>query len=210
MIHKYNLMIRNIIFDLGGVLIDWQPEQMYKKIIPDEQQRKWFLDTVCTMEWNEHQDGGRMIQEANNELLIQFPEHKELILAYYQRWEEMLVGPIQPTVDIFNTLKKSGNYNIYALTNWSAETFPRALELFEFLHWFDGRVVSGEEKTRKPYKKIYDIILSRFSLIPQETIFIDDNKKNIEAAKEVGINCIHFLSPQQLTQELKERNILLN
>jgi 2-haloacid dehalogenase len=203
-------MIDTIIFDLGGVLIDWQPDHMYKKIIKDEQQRKWFLETICTMEWNEQQDGGRTIQEANNELITQYPEHRELILAYYDRWEEMLVGPILPTVELFKNIKSSGKYKLYALTNWSAETFPRALELFDFLHWFDGRVVSGEEKTRKPYKEIYDIILNRFSLSPQKTLFIDDNIKNINAAKEIGINCIHFSSPEQLTEELKNKNIFIN
>ena len=203
-------MIDTIIFDLGGVLIDWQPDHMYKKIIKDEQQRKWFLETICTMEWNEQQDGGRTIQEANNELITQYPEHRELILAYYDRWEEMLVGPILPTVELFKNIKSSGKYKLYALTNWSAETFPRALELFDFLHWFDGRVVSGEEKTRKPYKEIYDIILNRFSLSPQKTLFIDDNIKNINTAKEIGINCIHFSSPEQLTEELKNKNIFIN
>lgn len=203
-------MIDTIIFDLGGVLIDWQPDHMYKKIIKDEQQRKWFLETICTMEWNEQQDGGRTIQEANNELITQYPEHRELILAYYERWEEMLVGPILPTVELFKNIKSSGKYKLYALTNWSAETFPRALELFDFLHWFDGRVVSGEEKTRKPYKEIYNIILNRFSLSPQKTLFIDDNIKNINAAKEIGINCIHFSSPEQLTEELKNKNIFIN
>jgi len=203
-------MIDTIIFDLGGVLIDWQPDHLYKKIIKDEQQRKWFLETICTMEWNEQQDGGRTIQEANNELITQYPEHRELILAYYDRWEEMLVGPILPTVELFKNIKSSGKYKLYALTNWSAETFPRALELFDFLHWFDGCVVSGEEKTRKPYKEIYDIILNRFSLSPQKTLFIDDNIKNINAAKEIGINCIHFSSPEQLTEELKNKNIFIN
>ena len=203
-------MIDTIIFDLGGVLIDWQPDHMYKKIIKDEQQRKWFLETICTMEWNEQQDGGRTIQEANNVLITQYPEHRELILAYYERWEEMLVGPILPTVELFKNIKSSGKYKLYALTNWSAETFPRALELFDFLHWFDGRVVSGEEKTRKPYKEIYDIILNRFSLSPQKTLFIDDNIKNINAAKEIGINCIHFSSPEQLTEELKNKNIFIS
>lgn len=203
-------MIDTIIFDLGGVLIDWQPDHMYKKIIKDEQQRKWFLETICTMEWNEQQDGGRTIQEANKELITQYPEHRELILAYYERWEEMLIGPILPTVELFKNIKSSGKYKLYALTNWSAETFPRALELFDFLHWFDGRVVSGEEKTRKPYKEIYDIILNRFSLSPQKTLFIDDNIKNINAAKEIGINCIHFSSPEQLTEELKNKNIFIN
>ena len=120
----------------------------------------------------------------------------------------MLKGPIQGTVDIFKSLKQKDRYKIYALTNWSAETFPRALELFDFLHWFDGRVVSGEEKTRKPFKEIYDIILKRFDLIPAQTIFIDDNIRNIEPAASAGIISFHFQSPEQLRKELLDQKIL--
>ena len=200
--------INNIIFDLGGVLIDWNPDYMYKKIIQDENQRKWFLENICTSDWNEAQDGGRSIEEANELLIQSFPEYKELILAYYTRWEEMLNGPIVGTVDIFRSLKSQNKHGIYALTNWSAETFPRALELFDFLHWFDGRVVSGAEKTRKPFKEIYDIIINRFDLIPTETLFIDDNLRNIQAAQALGIVSIHFQSPEQLRKELIKHKIL--
>lgn len=200
--------INNIIFDLGGVLIDWNPDYMYKKILQDENQRKWFLENICTSDWNEAQDGGRSINEANELLIKSFPEYKDLILAYYSRWEEMLNGPIVGTVDIFRSLKSQNKHGIYALTNWSAETFPRALELFDFLHWFDGRVVSGEEKTRKPFKEIYDIIINRFDLIPTETLFIDDNLRNIQAAQALGIVSIHFQSPEQLRKELMEHKIL--
>ncbi len=200
--------IKNIIFDLGGVLIDWNPDYMYKKIIPDQDQRKWFLENICTLDWNEAQDGGRLIKEANELLINQHPEYKELILAYYSRWEEMLSGSISGTVDIFKELKTNKKHGIYALTNWSAETFPRALEIFDFLHWFDGRVVSGEENTRKPHKEIYDIILNRFNLTPKSTVFIDDNLRNIKAAEELGIVTIHFQSPEQLRKSLQEKNIL--
>ena len=200
--------ISNIIFDLGGVLIDWNPDYMYKKIIQDENQRKWFLENICTSDWNEAQDGGRSINEANELLIKSFPEYKELILAYYARWEEMLNGSIKGTVEILRTLKSQQKHGIYALTNWSAETFPRALELFDFLHWFDGRVVSGEEKTRKPFKEIYDIIINRFDLIPTETVFIDDNPRNIQAAQSLGIISIHFQSPEQLRKELIDLNVL--
>ena len=200
--------INNIIFDLGGVLIDWNPNYMYKKLIQDDEKRKWFLENICTSDWNEEQDGGRLIAEANNLLIEAFPEYKDWILAYYERWEEMLNGPIHGTVEVFKKIKDQKNHNIYALTNWSAETFPKALQIFDFLHWFDGRVVSGEEMTRKPYKDIYDIILSRFNIIPEQTLFIDDNLKNIKAAKELGIHCIHFKSPEQLKEELYNYGIL--
>lgn len=200
--------IKNIIFDLGGVLIDWNPEYMYKKLIEDEEKRRWFLNTICTSDWNEQQDGGRLIKEANEELIQQYPAYKEWIIAYYDRWEEMLNGPIHGTVEVFKEIKKNNNHKIYALTNWSAETFPKALQLFDFLHWFDGRVVSGEEMTRKPFKDIYDIVLSRFGLLPDNTLFIDDNIKNIIAARELGIHCIHFHSPEKLREELLEYLVL--
>jgi 2-haloacid dehalogenase len=200
--------ISNIIFDLGGVLIDWSPDYMYQKLIPEPQAQKLFLETICTLDWNEQQDGGRLIAEANLELISKFPQHRALIEAFYERWEEMLGGPIQPTVELFRQLKASKLFGLYALTNWSAETFPRALELFDFLHWFDGRIVSGEEKTRKPFKEIYDLTLSRFNLVATETLFIDDNLRNIKAAAELGIVTHHFLSPEGLEIDLKRLGLL--
>lgn len=200
--------IKNIIFDLGGVLIDWNPEYMYKKIITDDNERKYFLENICTMSWNEEQDGGRSIQEANDLLISLYPDKSAYILAFYQRWEEMLNGPIEGTVEVLRLLKSNNKHNIYALTNWSAETFPRALELFDFLHWFDGRIVSGEENTRKPFKEIYDLTLSRFNIEAAETLFIDDNIRNIKAAEACGIECIHFQSSAQLLNELKTRAII--
>jgi 2-haloacid dehalogenase len=201
-------IIKNIIFDLGGVLIDWNPHYMYKKIIADDVERNWFIDNICTLDWNEKQDGGRTIKEAVDELISIYPEHKENIIVYYDRWEEMLNGPIEGTVEIFKKIKEKKDLKTYALTNWSAETFPRALQLYNFLHWFDGRVVSGEEKTRKPHKEIYDIILTRFNLLPEETIFIDDNLRNIKAAENNGIKSIHFTSPESLNTDLITLNIL--
>jgi len=200
--------IKNIIFDLGGVLIDWNPHYMYKKIIPDLEKREWFFNNICTFSWNEEQDGGRLIKDANEILIAQYPEYKDLIEAYYDRWEEMLNGPIEDTVEIFRTLKQSNLHKFYALTNWSAETFPRALELFDFLHWFDGRLVSGEENTRKPYKEIYELIISRYNLNPIETLFIDDNLRNINAANELGFKTIHFINPSLLASSLKTLGLL--
>jgi 2-haloacid dehalogenase len=200
--------IKNVIFDLGGVLVDWNPEYMYKKLIPDEQKRKFFLEEVCSLDWNEQQDGGRTIKEGTKILIQQYPEYTEWIEAYYSRWEEMLKGPIQGTVDIFRSIREKKQYGIYALTNWSAETFPRALEIFDFFHWFDGRVVSGEEKTRKPFREIYDIVLNRYGLVPQQTLFIDDNSRNIQAAQKLGLVCIQFTNPETLSEELTQMGVL--
>jgi 2-haloacid dehalogenase len=203
-----NNEIDAIIFDLGGVLIDWNPSYVFDQMFDDEEKKKHFFENICTSDWNEKQDAGRSLKEATEELVQKHPEWKEYIEAYYGRWKEMLGGPIHDTVEIFKQLKKTGKYKIYALTNWSAETFPVALELYEFLHWFDGRVVSGEEKMRKPFPEFYQLILDRFQLTPQETLFIDDNLRNAEAAKNLGIKTIRFQSPLQLKNELIELGIL--
>ena len=196
------MKISSIIFDLGGVLIDWNPNYVFDTMFNDEEKKKHFFENICTPDWNEKQDAGRTIKEATEELLVKHPEWKEYIEAYYGRWEEMLGGPIQESVDIFRQLKNSGKYKIYALTNWSAETFPVALKLYDFLHWFDGRIVSGEEKMRKPFPEFYQLILQRFNLNPSETLFIDDSLRNIKGAQESGIHTIAFTSPQQLKNDL--------
>jgi 2-haloacid dehalogenase len=201
------MKISAIIFDLGGVLVDWNPNYVFDQMFDSEEKKKHFFENICTPDWNEKQDAGRSLKEATDELLEKHPEWKEYIEAYYGRWQEMLGGPIHETVEIFRRLKQSGRYKIYALTNWSAETFPVALELYEFLHWFDGRVVSGEEKMRKPFPEFYQLIVERFQLVPSETVFIDDNLRNVKAAAEMGLQAIAFESPQQLKEELNDLGI---
>lgn len=202
------MKIDAVIFDLGGVLIDWNPSYVFDKMFDDEDQKKHFFENICTSDWNEKQDAGRPLKEATEELVIKHPEWKEYIEAYYGRWEEMLGGPIHGTVEIFKQIKESGKYKLYALTNWSAELFPIALERYEFLHWFDGRVVSGEEKTRKPFREFYQLIFDRFRLNVEETLFIDDNTRNAEAAEAMGLKTIIFKSPSQLKEELVKLGIL--
>lgn len=200
--------INTFIFDLGNVLIDWNPDYVFDPMFEDKERKKYFFQNICTMEWNEMQDEGRSIKEATEELCARHPEWKEYIEAYYGRWIEMLGGAIHQTVDIFRQLKEKEKYRFYALTNWSAELFPHALERYEFLHWFDGRVVSGEEKMRKPNPEFYNVLLNRFSVRPDEALFIDDNLRNVKAAEELGISSIHFRSPQQLREELKSLALL--
>lgn len=195
-------MIKAIIFDLGAVLIDWHPKHLYKKIFSDEADIDYFLENVCTSAWNEEQDGGRSLKEATEVLVAEFPDQEEYIRAYYGRWEEMLAGAIDGTVNIFKRLKDSGKYKIYALSNWSAETYPIAVNRFEFLNWFDGVVVSGAEKLRKPFPEFYQLLLDRYNLKAEEALFIDDNLRNVEAARDLGIESIHFQSPEQLEKEL--------
>ena len=197
-----------IIYDLGAVLIDWNPEYLFKKIIQDEEKRKYFFENICTAEWNEEQDGGRSIKEATEMLVTKHPEWKEHIEAYYGRWEEMLGGAIPESVQVFKELKDKNQYKFYALTNWSAELFPIALERYDFLHWFDGRVVSGEEKTRKPFPEFYQRLLDRYDLDAKETLFIDDNARNVKAAVDLGIPSIHYKNAPELRKELIKMNIL--
>ena len=136
--------IKNIVFDLGGVLVDWNPDYVYRKVFQnDENKMKWFYQNICTSDWNEEQDGGRALAEGTELLVKKFPEHEENIRAYYTRWEEMLGGPIEGTVEVLRKLRQNTELKLYALTNWSHETFPIALNKYEFLHWFDGRLVSG-------------------------------------------------------------------
>lgn len=201
-------MINTIIFDLGAVLIDWNPHYMYRTIFDDEEEMKNFLATVCTPDWNEEQDAGRPIQEGTDLLVQQFPEHEENIRAFYGRWVEMLGGPFHDTVQIFKELKESGRYKIYALTNWSAELFPHATNRYDFLDWFDGIVVSGAEKMRKPQPEFYQLLLDRHNVNATEALFIDDNYRNILAAEKMGITSIHFTSAEELRKKLVEMNIL--
>jgi 2-haloacid dehalogenase len=201
-------MINTIIFDLGAVLIDWNPRYMYRSIFNDEAEMERFLTDITTSDWNEEQDAGRPLHEGTEYLVQQFPEYEENIRAFYGRWEEMLGEAFHDVVEIFKQLKEKGQYKIYALTNWSAETFPVALERFEFLKWFDGIVVSGAEKMRKPTPEFYQILLDRYRVKPEDALFIDDNYRNILAAEKIGIHCIHFTSAEQLNDTLKQMMIL--
>ncbi|HWZ02493.1 MAG TPA: HAD family phosphatase [Mucilaginibacter sp.] len=201
-------MINTIIFDLGAVLIDWNPDYLYRTIFADEEEMKHFLANVATSDWNEEQDAGRPLQEGTEVLVKQFPEHEDNIRAFYSRWDEMLGDPLHGTVEIFKQLKQSNRYKIYALTNWSAETFPVAQARYDFLNWFDGIVVSGAEKMRKPTPAFYQILLDRHDVKPEEALFIDDNYRNILAAEKMGIKSIHFTSAEELEKELKHLHVL--
>ncbi|GGZ68850.1 HAD family hydrolase [Algibacter mikhailovii] len=202
--------IDTIIFDLGGVLIDWNPEYVFLDVFDGNRKKmQWFFDNICTSDWNENQDAGHPLAKATEERMALFPEYKKEIEMFYGRWVEMLGGAITGTVSILKALIDSKNYKVVALTNWSAETFPIAQEKFEFLQWFEGIIVSGEEKTRKPFDDIYKLTLERFQIKAENAIFIDDNLRNIEAANALGIHGIQFKSPADLKQRLKNYNIIL-
>tara|TARA_B110000091_G_scaffold75501_1_gene83202 strand:+ start:3428 stop:4051 length:624 start_codon:yes stop_codon:yes gene_type:complete len=200
---KPNLDIKNVIFDLGGVLIDWNPDKVYKDVFNNDSEKMiHFYTKICTQDWNENQDAGYPMAKATEERVALFPEYEKEIRMFYGRWDDMLGDQIQGTVDILKELSDDPNYKVVALTNWSHETFPKAIAKFSFLQWFEGILVSGEEKTRKPFPEIYELTLSKFNLKAGESLFIDDNLRNIEAARKFGIHSIHFQSPEQLNKEL--------
>ncbi len=193
---RSDLCVDAVVFDLGGVLIDWNPEYLYGKLFDDPQQMRWFLRHICTSEWNEEQDAGRSLAEGTELLVRRFPDWEPMIRAYYGRWEEMLAGPIEPSVAFLRKLKEQGHPRVLALTNWSAETFPIARRRFDFLDWFEGIVLSGEEGTRKPFPEIYRRLLRRYDLQPRRVIFVDDNLRNVAAARELGFRAIHYTGPE--------------
>jgi len=197
-----------IIFDVGGVLIDWNPEYVFRDLIPDAEKRRFFFDNICTHHWNIEQNAGRSLADATALLLSEWPEWEREIRAFYDQWEGMLGGPIQETVDLLRELRDGGEHRLLALTNWSAETFPVALDRYEFLHWFEGIVVSGAEKTRKPFADIYQILLNRYSVAPERAVFIDDSLKNVVAAESAGIQGIHFQDAAQLRVALAEMGMI--
>jgi 2-haloacid dehalogenase len=198
-----------IIYDLGNVLVQWDPRFVFDdKYFGSENEREYFFEHVCTADWNEQQDAGRSIVEGTMELISKFPDWEPAIRDFYGRWAEMLRGPVPGAVEIFKELKDTGRFKFYALTNWNAHLFEIALVRYDFFHWFDGRVVSGEEKTRKPFPEFYQILLDRYQVDPSRAIFIDDSLRNIQAADKLGMNTIHFKDAMQLRQSLKHLEIL--
>ncbi len=201
--------ISTVVFDFGGVLIDWNPRYLYRKLLRDEPEVEWFLANICTSEWNAQQDAGRPMREACELLVAEHPEHEEMIRAYYDRWEEMIAGPIDGTVEILRRLRETP-VGLYGLTNWSAETFPVARQKFEFLNWFDGIVVSGEIRMIKPDPAIFHHLIESFDIVPEQSVFIDDSSPNVETARSIGFRGIHFEDPDQLRRALEQHGIHLN
>ncbi len=196
-----------VVFDLGGVLIDWDPRYLYRKLLDDEQADR-FVAEITTSAWNHEQDRGRPFAEAIAELSSRHPEHSELIVAYYERWEEMLGGPIEPTVALLGQLREHEDLGLYALTNWSAETFPIAEARYDFLSWFDGVLVSGRVGVVKPDVKIFALLVERFDLEPATTLFIDDAAANVEGARAAGMDAVRYTTPAALRADLARRGLL--
>jgi 2-haloacid dehalogenase len=196
------------VFDFGGVLIDWDPRHLYRKIFGDDvAAMEHFLSNVCTPEWNLCQDAGRSFGEATAALACEHPEKVDLIAAWQSRFDETMRGPIEGAVEILAELRDRG-VPLYGLTNWSAETFPIGLRRFEFLNWFQGVVVSGQEKMVKPDPRLFRLLLERYAIMPETAVFIDDNARNVAAATALGLHGIHFTNPTALRHELMAVGLL--
>jgi 2-haloacid dehalogenase len=200
-------MTKAVIFDVGGVLIDWNPKYLYSKLLADEAAIEAYLDEIGFNTWNLALDEGGRWEPAIAELVAKFPHHKDLIEAAHLRWHEMLGGDIPGTVDILKRLADAG-VPLYAITNYSSEKFIETVERFPFFALFRDIVVSGDEKLLKPEAAIFRMCLDRNGLKAQECVFIDDVARNIDGARAVGIDAILFESPEQLERDLQARGLL--
>lgn len=199
--------IKAVVFDVGNVLIDWDPKHMYRKYIEDEIFLDKFLAEVCHYEWNLEQDRGRLWADAVAQKIAEFPEHEDLIRAYDERWEEMVTGPIQGSVDILMQLKNSG-MPLYAITNFSREKWDIAQQVFPFLNVFDGVTVSADVKLLKPDPVIYQHFLKTYALDPSTLLFVDDRIENVQAARDCGFHAVQFFTPEKFAEDLKEYGVL--
>lgn len=200
--------ISAVVFDLGGVLIDWNPDYLYGQLIPDVHERERFLSTICTPEWNHEMDAGRSVPESVAALALVHPEYSDLIAAWWTRWPEMLGSEFTDTLQLAQHLSQGG-VPLYALTNFASDTWPMAVARFPFLSsLFDGVVVSGDEKVAKPDRAIFELARDRFGLDPLETAFIDDKKLNVEAARNVGFRSHHFTSAARLSVWFADKGLV--
>jgi 2-haloacid dehalogenase len=203
------MTIDNVVFDLGGVLIDWNPRYVYRSMFDDEESMERFLADVCSPAWNAEQDAGRPWADAVSVLVAEYPEFESHIRAYHERWQDMLGGPIAETVELLAELGDAG-VRLFGLSNWSSETFAvaRALPDYAFLDWFEAIVISGDVGVTKPDPRIFRHLLERYRLEPSKTLFIDDVPANIEAATALGMPSVRFERGDSLRAELRARGLL--
>jgi len=199
--------LTTVVFDLGGVLIDWDPRHLYRQLFDDPDEMESFLAEVTTAEWNGYQDAGRPWAEAVEILVAEHPERRELIEAFHLRWPEMLAGEIPGTVGVLADLR-AADVRLVALSNWSAEMFPVALARFDFLGWFEGIVISGEVGVNKPDRRIFEHLAERFGIEPEEAVFIDDSAANTDAATDLGFCAIQFTDATALRLALVRLGLL--
>jgi len=198
--------IKNIIFDFGGVLIDWNPRYFYKDVFSDTKEMEYFLSEVWSPQWNMKHDAGFSFSEITCELQELHPGYRNEIEMYQHNWQKMIKGEISENTKLLKALKSK--YRLFGLTNWSAEAFPVIYPKYEFFKLFEGIVVSGEEKVVKPGKEIYQLLLTRYDLIETDSLFIDDSLKNIETANELGFSTIHINGTLSLKEQLISRGLL--
>ena len=197
----------NVVFDIGNVLVHWEPRALYAKIFATEAEVEWFITHVCNSAWNLEQDRGRSFGDAVREATARFPEHADAIAAYDLRWHETVLGPIDGTVAILEELRKRGT-PLYAITNFNQDKFKETLKRFPFLSAFRDIVVSGDERVLKPDAAIYRLLLARNGLDATSCVFIDDSEKNVQGAEAVGMKAIHFTTPEALRTELAALGLL--
>ncbi|UTX48805.1 HAD family phosphatase [Chryseobacterium sp. MA9] len=203
------MKIKNIIFDFGGVLMDWNPRYFFKDYFNDNEKMEYFLENIAQDEWNVEQDRGRSLAEGTEIQVKKFPEWEKEIRAFYDNWTVMLKSEIPQNVEVLRKLKNT-DYHLFGLTNWSEETFPYALENYDFFQIFEGKiVVSGTEKLIKPDPEIWHVLLERYNIKADESVFIDDNPKNIEMAQSLGFITVQVFPDTDLTKELKKFGINL-
>jgi 2-haloacid dehalogenase len=199
-------MIRNVVFDIGGVLLDWNPRYLYRTLIPDEEAMERFLAEICTMEWNGRLDAGQSFADACDELAERHPDHAGLIHAW-KRQDEMIGGEIAGTADLVRRLRDR-DVPLFLLTNHPSETFISRRDRFEVLRLFDGAIVSGDERILKPSREIFDLLTTRFGLPPSETLFIDDMPVNVEGARAAGFEAHRFVDAPTLERALVDLGLL--
>lgn len=197
----------NVVFDIGNVLVHWEPRALYREIFASEDEVEWFIANVCNSDWNLEQDRGRSFAEAVREATARFPEHADAIAAYDLRWHETMPGPIDGTVGILEELRQRGT-PLYAITNFNQDKFRETLERFSFLRTFRDIVVSGDERLLKPDPAIYRVLLERNGIDAAACVFIDDSEKNVRGAEAVGMKAIHFTTPQALRADLAGMGLL--
>lgn len=197
----------NVVFDIGNVLIHWEPRALYRKIFQNEEEVSWFLENVCTHDWNLEQDRGRSFEEGVAEVTARFPQHAEAIAAYHARWTETVLGPIEGSVQILDELSARGT-PLYAITNFNQDKFRETRQRFLFLSAFRDIVVSGDERVIKPDPAIYRLLLDRNGLEAASCLFIDDSEKNVRGAEAVGMKGHHFTSPEALRADLAGMGLL--
>ncbi len=198
--------INTVVFDIGNVLIPWNPRWLFRNVLPNDEDIERFLSEVDFVGWNESHDAGQRFADGIAQRSAAFPHYQHLFKAFYERWEESLGPPIQGTVELASRLRQKG-YRTLALTNFSAETFPRAQRLHSFLTEFEGIVVSGHEKLMKPDPAIYQLLCQRYQVTPSQAVFIDDSPKNVTGAQQIGMHAVHFQSVALLIDALRDLGI---